>query len=191
MSSNKPFKSKAITIRITEQEEIILNKISEQLKIAKSDLIRDSVNRYLTTRPGDPIRKMIFEKDIMRKLMDLATPEMLKEFALIEFNYGLSDDIVDRIVNPEIQTQSKKEQFIHHVNMNIEFALSSKGQNWFEKADYDLQRGRLKIMGTHGLGKNFSFFIKYLFEAYGNHFDCPLIEETLWEDAILLSFQVS
>jgi hypothetical protein len=133
---------------------------------------------------------MIFEKDIMRKLMDHATPEMLKEFAQIEFHYGLSDDIVDRILNPEIESKPKEDQFMHHISMNVEYVLSNKGQNWFEKLDFDLKKGRLKLMGTHGLGKNFSLFVKYLFQAYGEHFDCPLIEETLLEDAVLLSFRV-
>lgn len=190
MSSKKAFKSKAITIRITEEEDVILNGICEQLKVAKSDLIRNSINRYITTRPGDPIRKMIFEKEIMRKLMELATPEMIKQYAETEFKYGMADDIVDRIVNPELSSKSKSEQFIYHVNMNVEYVLSGRGQNWFEKVDFTQSNDRVKIMGTHGLGKNFSLFVKYLFDAYANHFGCSLIDETLWEDTVLLSFKL-
>jgi hypothetical protein len=190
MSTKKAFKSKAITIRITEEEDVILNGICEQLKIAKSDLIRNSINRYITTRPGDPIRKIIFEKEIMRKLMELATDEMLQQFAETEFKYGMADDIVDRIVNPDLTTKPKAEQFIYHVSMNVEYVLSERGQNWFEKIDFTQTGDRIKIMGNHGLGKNFSKFIKYLFGAYAKHFGCELIDETIWEDTVLLSFKL-
>jgi hypothetical protein len=182
-------KNRSITLRITEEEDKILEGVSKTLEIPKSDLIRNATHRYLTMRPGDPIRKMVFEKEIIRKLFELASDKMLKQFAQMEFEYGLKDDLVDRVLNPQIDELTPEKAFEYHVSMNTTYVFVPTGQNWFEKIDFDSNHGRIKVMGTHGLGLNFSHFIKYLFQAYAEHYGVKLVNEALQDDAVLLTFE--
>lgn len=183
-------KNKLITLRVTAEEDRILNGVAESLHLAKSDLIRNATHRYLTMRPGDPIRKMVVEKEILRRLFERATPDMIQEFARIEVEYGLKDDEIDRILNPELGHLHPVQAFVYHMTMNVNYVLTTAGQNWFEKIDMDNSHGRLKIMCTHGLGMNFSHFLSQLFQGYAQHFGVSLSNEALQEDAILLTFEI-
>lgn len=186
-------KTKSVTFRVTEEEYQILNFLTEKSKDSVSNLIRNAVTQYYNLFldiPGKPCGQVVFHSDMLRHIIACCNDEEIKELALISFNTGMKEDIVDRELKQDYRDPNNPENFGHQLHMLTQYVFSSTGQRWMTKAEYLQNQNQFTFGGRHVLGKNFSLFIRYLLENYATYYHFQIQKAELDSDRIVLIFSL-
>ena len=115
--SPTPKKEKTINLRISKDQLVILNKLSEITGKSISDLIRTSMGVYynILKLPGKPGRQMIIHDGVLRILFQNCSDADIHALAKNTFQTGMEETLIDQLVNPQVQDPNLPDNFFHHL----------------------------------------------------------------------------
>lgn len=185
-------KEKTISIRVTEEEFEILRVFAEQFGVCRSELIRDAFKFYANTflQSGDYTgSKAVVNKELLRKLFDNASDELVRNLSNESFNNSLKDDVIDSHYEKKSPLETDEQKFRYHMRMLVKYVLSDNGQNWFDKISYRSIQDTVILSGHHEIGLNFSRFILYFLLKYAEKYNYSVLARKINEGYLFVKFE--
>lgn len=179
-----------ITVRITKDEHQILQLLTEKSQLKQSDLIRQAVSMYFNVFMQIPQlagEHIIFHHDMLKVLLENATDTTLHLLAETSFHIGMFEDAVDKSFKPSIKEQSDPTNLEHQLKTMATFVFSNSGQRWFQHVSYTRKGENFSFGGQHTLGRNFSQFIVYLMQKFGEYYFYQVQNSTIESHRVIVN----
>ncbi len=184
-------KNNFITIRVSDENQKVLDSLCKRLELNRSDLIRAAVTQYFFINMNDPQKKnpkFILSQKIGRYVFEKLDESEIKEIANLSFQIGIEDDFVDKRLNPNFTKEDDQSNFVYQINMLVENIFPQNGQNWFKKVHAEFKKNKIIFTGSHSLGKNFSLFIYHLLKNYANYYQFKVFSKKMTENYVSTRF---
>lgn len=182
---------KVINLRLSPEEYEIVQFLARSSKKKITELFRTAIMQYYflgLDLPGKTNIEMIFDSEIQKLFFSNSSDAQLHECAQIAFNFGIQNNSIEQELNQTFFNPDHLEDFELQLHMQTHYVYAPTGQRWMTKVEYRKMGQQFIFAGRHVLGKNFSQFVKYLWELYATHYSYTIQKHELDEDRVILVF---
>ena len=149
--------SHSMGLRLDQDTYLIIEKLSQELDIKKSTLLKKALKGWATIRSSVNFENMV----VIGKPMLKFFMKTLEEDQAIELASIVSNNVCSMIANKILENQN-----VLSTDAFLNFFVSGMGNNgkgWFDKVQVQkIEENTYRLLGTHQFGKNFSIFIFHM-----------------------------
>jgi len=144
--------SKTLGIRLDEETEELLDRLTESMNMNKSQLLKTAFHEWAHIKRGIQQENMILcNRVLVQGLFNSLTEDQISPIA-----EAMSEHIISVIKIRQIETHT--EETLEMFLQNYTTFSGREGAGWYQKIDYTITDDAVTIYGLHSLNKNFSTY---------------------------------
>lgn len=177
--------SKTLGIRLDEETEEMLDRLTETMNMNKSRLLKTAFHEWAhIKRAIQQENKILCDRALLSGLFSSLTEDQIPGIA-----EAMSEHIISIIKIRQIETST--EETLGKFLQNYTAFSGREGAGWYQKIDYTLtEDGGVTVYGLHSLNKNFSTYqSELLTRILRKKFGYAPHERRVTENSLILEYR--